>query len=242
MLPSEETFAISMTHPIGGQLVASLRERIIRGDLPPGMRLSEKEIADAYRMSRQPVREAFIRLAGDGLVEVRPQRGTIVRKISTTEVENSRFVREAVEADLVKAAAVRASAADVAELRTEVARQAEVQDPASFMLLDERFHRMLAEIAGRAGVWAHLQPIKMQMDRVRYMTIARFPLGRLVDEHGRIVDAIAASDADNAATAIRLHLKGILEDLPLIVAAQPDVFEIGPDFPGSAVPSKGRTR
>ena len=237
------SFTISMTHPIGGQLVASLRERIIRGDLVPGMRLSEKDIAEAYGMSRQPVREAFIRLAGDGLVEVRPQRGTFVRKISTAEVEMSRFVREAVEADVAKLAATRASDADVAELRAQIERQAEVRDhdAITFMQLDERFHRTLAEIADRAGAWAHLQPIKMHMDRVRYLSVAQVPVSRLVAEHRPIVGAIADRDAEAAETAVRRHLRSVLEDLPRIVAAHPEFFKIGSDFPGPSTLSQGRT-
>lgn len=229
-----EPFAFSPAHPIGGQLIANLRERIVRGELPPGARLSEQDIANGYGMSRQPVREAFIRLAGEGLVEVRPQRGTFVRKISTEEVEASRFVREAVEVEIVRLAVSGASGALVADLRDQVERQAEVgdDDALGFMRLDERFHRTLAEAAGRAGAWAHLQPIKRHMDRVRYLTAAKFPLGRLVGEHRSIVEAIAARDAGAAEAAIRRHLRGVLEDLPLIVAAQPDFFETGPGFPG----------
>ncbi len=243
MPASEGHLTISATHPIGGQLIASLRERIVRGDLVPGMRLSEQEIAISYGMSRQPVREAFIRLAGEGLLEVRPQRGTFVRKISTEEVENSRFVREAVEADLVRLAATQAADRDVANLREQIDRQARVADQGaeSFIPLDERFHRSLAEIAGRAGAWAHLQAIKMHMDRVRYLTAAEFPVSRLVDEHRRIVEAIAARDPDAAEGCVRRHLRGVLADLPLIVAAQPDFFDIGPGFPGPSILPEGRT-
>ena len=237
------SIALSAAHPIAGQLIMSLRDRIVCGALAPGMRLSEQEIAHSYGMSRQPVREAFIRLAGEGLLEVRPQRGTFVRKISTIEVESSRFVREAVEADVVRLAAERAGKAEVAELHAQLARQAEVQDEGAgaFLPLDERFHQTIAELAGRAGAWAHLQPIKMHMDRVRHLTAAEFPVSRLIAEHQEVVEAIAARDPDGAERAIRRHLRGVLQDLPLIVEAQPELFEIGPDFPGTATLPKGRT-
>ena len=62
--------------PAAAQMHALLRRRIVTGDLRPGMRLSEQDIADQYDLSRQPVREAFIRLAAEGLLEVRPQRGS----------------------------------------------------------------------------------------------------------------------------------------------------------------------
>ena len=86
--------------PAAAQMHALLRRRIVTGDLRPGMRLSEQDIADQYDLSRQPVREAFIRLAAEGLLEVRPQRGTFVTRINMDWVLDTRFIREATEADI----------------------------------------------------------------------------------------------------------------------------------------------
>jgi len=83
-----------------------LRDAIIQLKLRPGNPLSESELAKRLDVSRQPVREAFIKLAEAGLVEVRPQRGTYVLMISRREVETARFVREAVEVAFVRKAAV----------------------------------------------------------------------------------------------------------------------------------------
>lgn len=239
----DSTFWLRSTYSLGSQLIASLRERIVRGELAPGTRLSEQDIATSYGLSRQPVREAFIRLAGEGLLDVRPQRGTFVRKILVGEVETSRFVREAVEADLVRLAAGAASEGDIAQLHDMLDEQTQVltREAGAFMRLDEQFHRSLAEIAGKPGAWTHLEPIKMHMDRVRYLTVAEFPLDRLVREHRTIVEAIARHDPDAAEAAVRLHLRGVLSDLPLIVSAQPDCFEPGPDLSGPAELLKGRT-
>lgn len=238
----DTSFTIDATHPIGGQLIANLRDRIIQGEFPPGTRLSEQDIANHYGMSRQPVREAFIRLANEGLVEVRPQRGTFVRKISTDEVEVSRFVREAVEVEIVRVAVHQADEAVVVVLQEQLERQERMQDrdAMAFMELDELFHRTLAQAAGRVGAWAHIQPIKMHMDRVRYLTAFEFPLDRLVAEHRAIVEAIAARNGEAAEAALRRHLRGVLEDLPLIVAAQPGFFETGPGFSGLNIPQQGR--
>ena len=232
--PADGAFMLSLNQPLGGQLIDNLRGRIVRCELPPGTRLSEQDIADAYGLSRQPVREAFIRLAGEGLVEVRPQRGTFVRKISVDEVEASRFVREAVEVEIARLAAAVADGELVSDLRTLIDEQVQVcgTDALAFMRLDERFHRRIAEGAGRGGAWFHLQPIKMHMDRVRYLTAVEFPLGRLIGEHRAIVEAIAARNPDAAEAAIRQHLRGVLEDLPLIAAAQPDFFETRPETCG----------
>src|SRR5690606_6690219 len=75
---------------------------ILRGVLEPGARLSETEIAQQAGVSRQPVREAFIRLTATGLAEVRPQRGTFIGRISVKAVLSARLIREAVESDLIR--------------------------------------------------------------------------------------------------------------------------------------------
>ncbi|MCQ8781529.1 GntR family transcriptional regulator [Mangrovibrevibacter kandeliae] len=215
--------------PIGPQLLRSLRGRIVRTELSPGARLSEQDVAAIYRLSRQPVREAFIRLAEEGLVEIRPQRGTFVRKISEDEVMDARFVREAIEADIVRAAARQADPALVRELRHLVERQAATADgdAFAFMRLDEAFHRLIADAAGRRRAWTILQTIKAQMDRVRYLTAAEFPKDLLITQHLAIVAAVETGDADSAEAAMRQHLRKILQDLPAIVAAHPLFFEPG---------------
>lgn len=218
-----------VTAPIGGQLINALREQIVTGRLVPGARVSEQEIATQFGISRQPVREAFIRLGGEGLVEVRPQRGTYVCKINLERVEISRFVREAVESDLVKLAAEKADGALIRELEAQLDAQSRLPDGSGleFMRLDEHFHRTIAEAAGRGGAWVHLQPIKMHMDRVRHLTAVEFPLGRLITQHRAIVTAIAENNQNSAESAMRLHLRNIFDDLPKIAAAQPHYFEAG---------------
>ncbi|WP_201285557.1 GntR family transcriptional regulator [Chelativorans xinjiangense] len=213
--------------PIGPQLYRILRERIIGADLTPGSRISESEVAKTYSLSRQPVREAFIKLAEDGLVEIRPQRGTLVRKISPAAVMDARFVREAIEADIVKLVAEEADDALVRELNAQLARQRELPDnePDRFIALDERFHRTLAEAAGKAHAWKMIEEVKAQMDRVRYLSALHFPKRALVAQHTEIAEAIARRDAQAAERAMRGHLRKILTDLPAIAEARPDFFE-----------------
>ena len=80
--PRDFAWPLELTSPVRPQIYIGLRHRIIRSEIPPGTALSEAEIARRFSISRQPVREAFIKLAEEGLLEVRPQRGTFVRKIS----------------------------------------------------------------------------------------------------------------------------------------------------------------
>lgn len=212
---------------VGPQLHRILRDRIIRGDMPPGARLSETEIAATYAVSRQPVREAFIKLAEERLVEVRPQRGTFVSLISVPMVTTARFIREAVEADIVRRVAETADDAAVALLEAQVDAQDALATGApgdAFMSADERFHRTLAELAGQAAVADYLEDLKIQMNRVRHISARQLSRSRLIAQHREVVRAIRARSPEQAEAAMRRHLREILADLPGIVAAQPGLF------------------
>ncbi len=212
---------------VSPQLRIVLRSRIIRNDLRPMSRLSEPELAKEYGVSRQPVREAFITLVHEGLLEVRPQRGTYVRRIDYEAVLNARFVREAVEADIVRKLAAEGSRDLVKDLRAQLVLQKNVAQglPEQFIELDERFHQTLASAAGFRKAWDYLEVIKSQMDRVRFITFEEFPISRLIDQHEKIVDCIEQQAVSRAEDALRLHLREILNSLPRVQELYPDYFE-----------------
>ena len=91
--PNLRSFRHTEPVSIGTQLYRHLRSAIVRGELHPGQALSEAEIAKQFATSRQPVREAFIKLSEERLVVIQPQRGTFVIKISVDDVLDARFVR-----------------------------------------------------------------------------------------------------------------------------------------------------
>jgi len=219
-------WTLQPTSPVGPQIHTILRSLIVRGELTPGAALSEAEIAQRFSTSRQPVREAFIKLSEEGLLEVRPQRGTFVRKVDKVAIVDARFVREAIEADIVKELAAASDAELVEELRVQLAAQAAV--PMSrifdFMKLDEQFHRTLANAARRSYGWKVIEGVKVQMDRVRYLSLRTFPMERLVRQHSTIVDAIERAKPDEADREMRAHLRLILNDLPLIEEQHPGFF------------------
>jgi DNA-binding GntR family transcriptional regulator len=224
--PRDFAWPLELTLPIRPQIHLGLRQRIIRGEIPPGTALSEAEIARRFSISRQPVREAFIKLAEEGLLEVRPQRGTFVRKISKTAVMDARFVREAIEANIARELAVKGDTGLVARLRKQLVAQRAVPvgELYDFMRLDEEFHRTLADAGGRLYGWKVIEDVKLQMDRVRYLSLRRFPQAKLVRQHAAIVDAIEKASPDQAERAMREHLRLIMDDLPSIEAQHPNFF------------------
>ncbi|WP_245155545.1 GntR family transcriptional regulator [Paracoccus ravus] len=213
--------------PAASQMYQTLRQRIISCDLLPGTRLSEQEVADRHDLSRQPVREAFIRLAGEGLLDVRPQRGTFVSRIDMDWVLGTRFIREAVEADIVRLAARLAQPQQVVTLNELLERQSLIAqgDAKALVPLDEEFHYCLAAIAGQTRAWTHLQGLKMHLDRVRHLVSAVTPKDVMLDQHRAVVEAISAGDPDRAEAAMRLHLRRVFGDLPAIMHLSPHYFD-----------------
>ncbi len=213
---------------IGYRVYQALRQAIVRARFKPGHLLSEAEIARQLGVSRQPVREAFIKLAELGLVEIRPQRGTQVLLISRKEVENARFIREAIEVAVVRRAAEMAMPEDVKALRELVDRQAAAGDhpeQAHFLALDDSFHQMISRIVECENAWRVAEDLKVQMDRVRFLSLANAtPVETIVSQHTAIVDAIEAGSGDAAEAAMRLHLTEVLHSLPGIAEAHAEFF------------------
>lgn len=204
-----------------------LRDRILRGEMPPGVRISETEVAGTIGVSRQPVREAFIRLATNGLAEVRPQRGTYISAISVSAVLSARLIREAVESDLIRMVCAGISHADLAALDAQLVIQrdaAAAQDVERFIESDDCFHRRLAVAAGQEEVWNILEGLKSQMNRLRYLTARMSDQQKLIDQHAAIVDALRVGQADQAEQAMRLHLRELLTDLPEMARSRPELF------------------
>ncbi|KKC41034.1 hypothetical protein WH87_02505 [Devosia epidermidihirudinis] len=210
------------------RVVTALRDEIVRMALKPGDVISESDIAARYGVSRQPVREAFIRLAQQGLLLIRPKRATVIKKISPDGVRQSRFIRESIEVEIIRRVASHPGGTVEAELNGLIAEQeiaSAAEDSAGFHVLDELFHRTLARLAGVEYAWQLVDDHKMQLDRVRYLTLGVSSTQRAIAEHKIIAAAVIAGDAAGAEAAMRAHLARAEVLLSQTIADFPDYFE-----------------
>lgn len=210
------------------RVYAAIKKAIVELGFQPGDSLSEADVARQFGVSRQPVREAFIKLAEVGLVEVRPKRGTFVRLISQREVGNARFIRAAIESAVAARAAQMSATRDISWIEPVIAAQTEAAgngDLLAFMELDERFHREIARLADCGEAWVIVEDLKVQFDRVRYLSLsAATPVATLVEQHRQIAEAIRVGDAERAKQAVEAHLMEVLVSLPKIAAERPELF------------------
>lgn len=212
----------------GSAIFERLHSAIVSLQMPPGMPLQEKRIAEEFGVSRTPVREALLRLAEAGLVDIFPQSGTFVSLVPVAAIPEAVVIRKALEGTTIETAAAIATAADIARLDAIIARQrvhAAHDETSLFHEQDEAFHEAIATIAGYPGIWTILKTVKTQIDRARRLTLPA--LGRMdtvIEEHQTIRNAIAAHDIEAARAAMMHHLSAVIPDIAELRLRHPDYF------------------
>ena len=206
-----------------------LHGRISTMDLKPGDRISEADIAAQFGISRQPVRDAFSRLANLDLLLIRPKRATEVRRFSMRAIEKARFVRAAIEKEVLHRAAARCDASGAARLDEALAEQAAAVaagDVEAFGRLDYEFHEVLCEIGGVDYAFDVIQEEKAKVDRLCMLALSK---GRrmpdLVADHRAMAEAVSSHDAGAAIAAGMKHLSRLDETIERITAMNANYFE-----------------
>jgi DNA-binding GntR family transcriptional regulator len=211
---------LNPVQPVNQQIYRILRRDIVQCLIPPGTPLSEKEVSVRFDVSRQPVREAFIKLAENGLIQIRPQRGSYVNKISIRQVRNGCFVREAIERAVVRRAVTLINDDKLWLLEQKLQQQRSAinhRQQDDFFALDDDFHQLLAHIADCSLAWDTIENIKATIDRVRYMSLEHVsPPDRLIEQHYAIFHALEQRDEAAVDAAMQRHLHEISETILLI--------------------------
>ncbi|MBP1853404.1 DNA-binding GntR family transcriptional regulator [Rhizobium halophytocola] len=222
------TSAIDLKLPIAVQAHAWIKRAILTLELKPNEALSEKELSLKFGISRTPVREALIKLADEGLVDIFPQRGTYVSPIRMPEVIEAQFIREALETAVVRKAAQTADSAFKSRLVANLAQQkAAVADErlADFMQLDELFHHAMSDFCNLPRGWRVIQNVKGQLDRVRYLSLPHpGHVSQLYVQHEAICEAIGAGDVEVAVDHMSHHLREVFKSIKELMRDKPSLF------------------
>jgi DNA-binding GntR family transcriptional regulator len=206
-----------------------LRSEILSLKLRPGDKLSEVDMAARFGVSRQPVRDAFSRLANQDLLLIRPKRATVVKRFSTREINKSRFVRSAIEERVLRRAAEFCDLVGVARLDMSLAEQEKAlknKDVAAFGQLDYAFHKTLCEIAQVDFAFDVIMAEKTKVDRLCALGLAKEDrMPELIADHYQIAKAVENHDADAAVDAGMKHLGRLDETIKHISAQNADYFD-----------------
>ena len=208
------------------QVFEKLRDLILSLDLAPGTVLSRGDLADAFGLSQTPIRDALSQLRDEGLVDIFPQHTTAVSRIDIAAARQAHFLRRSLELEIVHELAGRADAALIDRLQAHIDVQHANLGPERyqrFIAADQAFHREMHEAAGVAHLWELEQRYSGHVDRLRRLHLPEAGKAeRVLGDHQRIVDAIAAQDVAGAQAALRAHLSGTLSQVDEICRRYPD--------------------
>lgn len=206
-----------------------LQDQILSLRLKPGDRISEAEIAARFGVSRQPVRDAFSRLANLDLLLIRPQRATEVRRFSMRQIEKSRFIRAAIETEVLRRAAAHCDSEGEARLSKELVKQevaAQAKDVDQFGTLDYEFHKTLCEIGKVDYAFEVILEEKAKVDRLCMLGLEKEQrMPELVEDHKAIANAICQHDADAAVTYGMRHLSRLDATIASITKTNANYFD-----------------
>ncbi|MEK4368073.1 GntR family transcriptional regulator [Paenibacillus sp. FSL H7-0942] len=205
-----------------------LKERILHLELKPGTKISEKEIADELQVSRTPVREAFMKLAEEELLDIIPQSGTIVSHINLEHVEEGRFMREKMEKEIVTLACVSFPEEFRFRLETNIAMQEVCIGKNNFYRLfelDEEFHQILFQGTGKLRTWKMLQQLNIPFNRLRLLRLAEDSnLEVIISQHKEIYRLITERQTEQAVQVMEAHLRLVVIEQESIRAKYPHYF------------------
>jgi DNA-binding GntR family transcriptional regulator len=206
-----------------------LHKSLVTLELLPGDKISEADIAAKFGVSRQPVRDAFSRLENLGLLLIRPQKATEVKRFSRRAVTKSRFVRFSVETEVLRRAAAAASVADGLALDAHLAHQAIVVNERNyedFGKLDYAFHEELCKIAKVEFAFEVISFEKANVDRLCMLSLSKEDrMEQLLEDHRTIADRVKAGDQAGAVQAGVVHLSRLDATIDAIFAHNPEYFE-----------------
>ena len=194
-----------------------LRQAILSGDLAPGQRLVEEELAGTLGVTRQSLRAALLDLTADGLVERIPNRGARVRVVTAEEAVAITECRMALEALCAAKAAERVTddeATQLRELAEELKRSVAEGNPQKYSELNRELHRRIGVISGQAVAVGLLERLHAQLVRHQFQLALRPGRPELsLPEHVAIAHAVADRRPLDADRAVRAHLASVIEAL-----------------------------
>jgi len=207
----------------------TLKKRIIELGLVPGHKISEQEIANELKVSRTPVREAFLKLSQENLLGVYPQIGTIVSKIDLDLVEEGRFVRENIEKGVVREACQKFDEDQFFKLESNITMQELCLKKGSYqrlLELDDEFHRLLFEGCNKLRTWKIVRQMNSHFDRLRFLrSVSDLDWIGLVSQHKDIYKCIRNEQEDRCENLITAHLNLVNYEKEELKSAYPDYFK-----------------
>lgn len=214
---------------IGDNVYYTLRKNIISLNLKPGEALSIKDISEKLNVSRSPVRDALIKLEKEGLVNIIPQKGTIVSKIDLKRVAEERFLRESLEENTIKLFVSVCKESDIQILKHYIEMQKQSiknNDYMSFLKYDDSFHSVFFKSTDKNMCWEIIQSMSGHYKRIRLMSLwDKKILSNVVVQHLEVIEKICNGNLQGVVDIIKKHLSKIFVEETELINKYPEFFK-----------------
>lgn len=195
----------------------------------PGTKLSEVEVAKRFGVSRQPVRDAINRLYHQDLVVIQPQKATKVRGFSLERINRARFVRLAVELEVIQRACTLWNDTCAATLQHNLDQQQKAiskQQGDQFHQIDSEFHTLICELSGCESVIATIRECRQKTDRLCVLSLDHYSdIETIFADHKALADALSRRSIEDATSLIRKHLSRLDTTIAAVHKAHAEYFE-----------------
>ena len=208
---------------ISDQIYERIRQQILHGEIEPGERLMQNQVAENLRASRTPVREAFRRLEQDGLVERVPQGGVRVTRLDIEAIQEVFGIRNVLEAYAVELACGRITAEEIGALKQLVNQAGELLSSGELgretkikrlFELNSQFHDTIYRASGNSYLMGMINSLRFIVGRLRFLGLrADSTWSRAWDEHAQLIGLLEKKDKESAARLLKTHLVNAVSDV-----------------------------
>jgi GntR family transcriptional regulator, rspAB operon transcriptional repressor len=205
----------------------AIKKDIMNMTLEPGVNVSVQKLSERYGVSRTPVREAIVRLQQSDLVEIYPQRKTVVSKIDLDRVSEELFIRTSLESAVVDKFIRRCSELvgdTMQELINKQKKYIDKEHFTEFYSKENRFHRLIFETAGQVLAWKTIENVTSHYSRIRMLHGKINGVSSIIDGHERMLAAVRKRDSEAMRKAVMEYSNNLLEQVKNMAKQYPQFF------------------
>src|SRR5574344_17946 len=215
------------------EIYEKLKGEIINLDLVPGTKIREEDLVNRFHISRTPIRAVILRLELDGFLIVAPKRGTYVSKMDAKQINDSLFIRKAVEATVLTSLMDTITEDQIKELEDLLQKQEEIvlMEPSIeksklFFHNDNLFHATLFRFMNLEGVWKEIHTNQNNLNRVRIMANLRETnkVEKVYAQHVQILEGLKEKNLDKTLEAFKAHIDGGFDGIDNVIKKYKDYF------------------
>lgn len=208
-----------------------LKENILSFTLRAGDSISEAEISKYLNVSRTPIREALVHLKNESLIDVYPQKGTLVSLLDFNLIYEAEFARTMLEKEVIKIAINSFSSENLLELEKNLEIQKKVAEfPSSvleFFNLDNKFHEIIFKGCNKINTWEKIKTLSSHLNRIRLLDATERTNHKVIlEQHQEIINIIKNKDLLKAEETIKNHISNFKIQLDFIYSKYPEFFKV----------------